>query len=177
MTCLKEDKTSPCSIWKPTSPNLQTVLSLLVTSPMSQQLEKGLMCFCRRQKWQGNHRPIQSELLAHDACTLQTRHSSRQSAAGIFTTSRLQQTWGRSVQSPHRGNHSPWQSKRAMSQTKSWTLPCESWKSKVHTAFWVLDFRLIRLSKTVHSLGFFLFLLNSAQQHSSFHALRDKGAS
>lgn len=127
MICLREDKVGPYPVCENQhSPSLlQTALSLLLTGLVSQQLEGDLRGFSRRQKWQENHSPMQSELPAPEACTPQTRFSGRQSAVGIFTTSPPQQTWGRSLQSPYRGNHSLWQSRRGMSQTKPWMLPCE----------------------------------------------------
>lgn len=77
MTCLREDEVGPCPISENQhSPSLlQMTLSLLVTSPVSQQLEEDLRGFSRRQKWQGNHRPMQSELPVPEACTPQTRLS------------------------------------------------------------------------------------------------------
>lgn len=77
MTCLREDEVGPCPVSENQhSPSLlQMALSLLVTSPVSQQLKEDLRGFSRRQKWQGNHRPMQSELPVPEACTPQTRLS------------------------------------------------------------------------------------------------------
>lgn len=76
----------------------------------------------------------------------------RQAAVGIFTTSPQQQTWGRSLQNPciprdKVGRECPRKSHQCCHGRAE--------NSKFHIACWVLDPKLIRLSKTLHFLGFF----------------------
>lgn len=128
MTCLRENNTDPHPIWEN-----QHSPSLLQTTFSSSWPDPWLII---RRKISGvslgnrnGREPMQSDLPALEASTMQTGLSSRQTGScwdfyHISPTADLRQISTEPMLSP-------WQSRTGMSQKKPWMLPCERLKSWV----------------------------------------------